>query len=236
MKNLLLFILPLFLLSCTKKEKLIKSERGAIDIISNIYFDASKGLEDNKQFHISKINYIGDDIIELVPDIYVPEFIDSVFYIKDTTYYEAGILEEAKTFIFKEHQLAGEPKNVFKKKYGAVWVNIPIFDYDKRKDIADTTLYENKHYKRFEINTADNYTVFYIHPTDTIMPYSLNRIAEKDYKGRIERIDSYDKKRDLFSTMWLITRKELDKEAQDIFDYNAYIQEQFDKKKKEKNY
>lgn len=236
MKNILLLLLSLLMFSCNQKDKLIKSEKGAIDIISNIYFDASKGLENNKQFHISKINYIGDDIVEIVPNIEIPDFTDSIYYIKDTLFYSAGMAEEAKTFIFKEHQLVGDPKSIYDKKHGAVWVNIPIFDYEKRKDIADTTLYSNKHYKRFEINTEDNYSVFYIHPTDTIIPYSLNPLAEKEYKGRIERIDSYDKKRDLFSTMWLIPRKNLDKLAQDIFDYNAYIQEQYEQKKKEKKY
>ncbi|WP_346986137.1 hypothetical protein [Chryseobacterium sp. POE27] len=38
------------------------------------------------------------------------------------------------------------------------------------------------------------YTRFYIYPTDTILPYSIYKHAEKDYHGRLERIDSYNKK------------------------------------------
>ncbi|RYX80398.1 hypothetical protein EON73_05455, partial [bacterium] len=199
-KNILLFILPLFFMSCDKP---IKSEKGAVDIISNIYFNASKGLGDHKQFYISKINYLGDDIIELVPNIQAPELIDSVFYITDNVFFKPHTYEDAKSIIFTEEQFSGSAKSIYKKKFGAVWVNIPIFDYDKRKDIADTILYNNKKtYKRFEINTPENYSVYYLHPTDTIIPYSLNPIADKAYNSRLERIDSYDKKKDLFSTIW----------------------------------
>ena len=232
MKNIFLLLLPIILLSCNKSGE-IKSAQGGIDIISNIYFNASQGLEDSKQFHISKINYIGEDIVELVPNVEIPEVIDSVYYINNENFYRAGTVDESKHFIFKEHKMVGNPESLYKKDYGAVWLNTPIFDYEKRKNIADTILYDNKVYKRFEINTKENYTVFYIHPTDTILPYSLNRIAEKDYKGRIERIDSYDKTKDLFSTMWLIPRKEVDVEAKKMFEYNSFINEEFEKKKKE---
>lgn len=235
MKKIFLLLLPILLISCSKSKE-IKSAQGGIDIISNIYFNASQGLEDSKQFHISKINYIGDDIVELVPNVEIAEVIDSVYYIRDTTFYRAGTVEESKHFIFKYHQMVGDPESIYKKNYGAVWLNTPIFDYDKRKNIADTILYDNKVYKRFEINTKENYTVFYIYQTDTILPYSLNKIAEKDYKGRIERIDSYDKTKDLFSTMWLIARKTVDLDAKKIFEYNTYIDGELEKRKKEKKY
>lgn len=233
MKKIVLLLFPILLLSCNKSKE-IKSAQGGIDIISNIYFNASQGLEDSKQFHISKINYVGEDIVELVPNIEIAEVIDSVYYIRDTTFYRAGTLDESKHFIFREHQMAGDPESIYKKNYGAVWLNTEIFDYNKRKNIADTILYENKVYKRFAINNKENYTVFYIYQTDTILPYSLNKIAEKDYKGRIERIDSYDKTKDLFSTMWLISRKTVDVEAKKIFDYNTFIENEFTKRKQEK--
>jgi hypothetical protein len=44
----------LFLSSCHKE---IKSEKGGIDLISNVYFDASKGLDKMQSFHISKMSY-----------------------------------------------------------------------------------------------------------------------------------------------------------------------------------
>lgn len=230
MKNIFMSFVAITLLSCNK-DNTIKSPKGGIDVITNVYFNASKGLEDTKQFHVSKINYLGDDIVELVPNIEFPEIIDSVYYIKENTFYRVGTPEESKSLIFREFEMTAKKEDLLKKNYGAVWLNIPIFDYEKRTDIADTTLYNNKHYKRFQINTKENYTVFYVHLTDTILPYSLNRQAEKDYKGRIERIDSYDKTKDLFATMWLIPRKSMDDEAKEIFEYNTYIEAEFQTKK-----
>lgn len=37
--------------------------------------------------------------------------------------------------------------------------------------------------------------------------YSLYKHAEIDYKGRIERIDTYNKKQDIFVTLQLLLRK-----------------------------
>ena len=65
------FFLLLFVLNSCHKE--IKSEKGGIDIISNVYFDASKGLNKMQNFHISRLNYQNDSLIELVPDLEFPE-------------------------------------------------------------------------------------------------------------------------------------------------------------------
>ena len=51
--------------------------------------------------------------------------------------------------------------------------------------------------------------------TDTILPYSLYKHVEKDFKGRLERIDSYNKETDVFVTLQIIPRKEWDEEAKD---------------------
>lgn len=217
---ILLLLMPLFFISCDKR---VKSKRGAIDVVSNIYYNASEGLDDHQQFHISKINYFDGHIIELVPDLHNPEVTDTVFYINDTLYYGGYSPIEAKSVIFSNLN-SDQGKSVYQKGAGAVWVNIPIFDYDKKEDLPDTTLYNSKHYKRFEINTKENYSIYYVHPTDTILPYSLSPIADTEYKGRLERIDSYDKTKDLFSTIWLVPRDSLDREAMDMVQFNLDIQ------------
>ena len=81
-----------------------------------------------------------------------------------------------------------------------------------------------KNYKRFEINSPWNYTRYYIYPTDTILPYSLYKEADEDYHGRIERIDSYDKQKDIFVSMQLIPRKNWDSEAEELFRFNHFIE------------
>ena len=222
MRSFIWFLMLLLFVSCEKDRK-IRSEKGGIDILTKIYYNASKGLEDHQQIMISKINYENSDIVELVPNIQIPEMIDSVYYIRDSVYFNAGNLMDAKSLVFKEKQQNEIPKDLFKKKFGAVWVNIPIFDYDKRKNLTDTILYGKKEFRRFQIATKENYSIFYIAKTDTILPYSLNLIADRDYSGRLERIDSYDKKRDLFSTVIFLPRKYWDKEAAEIFEYNKEI-------------
>ena len=65
------FLLFLVLYSCKKE---IKAKKGGIDIISNVYFDTSKSLNEVKTFHVSKLNYSNDTIVEIVPNLNFSEF------------------------------------------------------------------------------------------------------------------------------------------------------------------
>lgn len=209
--------LMLILSSCHKE---IKSEKGGIDIISNVYFNASKGLDEMQSFHISKISYSEDDLIEIVPDQNFPEMSKQIYYIKDSLCYPIG--SERKTTILSEIVLKQKPLLVWQKKEGAVFSKERIPNYRNRKKLSDTILF-GKQYKRFEINSPWNYTRFYIYPTDTILPYSLYRHAEQDYHGRLERIDSYNKKNDIFVTLQLIPRKSWDEAARELFEFNRFV-------------
>ena len=87
MKKHLIFpylFLLFVLISCHKE---IKAEKGGIDLISNVYFDASKGLNKMQTFHVSKINYQNDSIIELVPDLEFPEMMTATYFIKDSVFF-----------------------------------------------------------------------------------------------------------------------------------------------------
>lgn len=229
-KLILLFFITVLTISCKKE---IHSTQGSIDIVSSMYFNASKGLEDMKQIHISRLNYYNGNMVEFVPNIHLPEMIDSVYYIKDSVFYNAGLFEDVNSLIFRQHEFYDTPRSIYNKKTGAIWVKIPIYDYDKREDMTDTILYGKREFKRFHIDTKENYSIYYFAKTDTILPYSFNRMAEKDYKGRLERIDSYDKKRDLFSTIVLIPKKTVENEAIKIFQYNEHLEKEFQKAKSE---
>ncbi|EFK33178.1 MULTISPECIES: hypothetical protein [Chryseobacterium group] len=218
MRVFALLFFCLFLVSCNKGKK-IQSKRGGIDIVTNIYYSASKGLEEHQQIILSKMNYQDKDLIELVPNIQIPEIIDSVYYIRDSLYFSIGNTLQSKSLIFKDQKFENG-RNVKNKRYGAMWIDLPISNYQQRKNLNDTVLYGKKHFKRFQIISRETYSIFYLNKTDTILPYSLNPLADKDYGGRLERIDSYDKKRDLFTTIVLLPRKRWDKEAADIFEYN----------------
>lgn len=217
MKTFFLIFLSFVLFSCEKEE--IRSKKGGIDIISNFYFNASKNLDDVKNIYISKINYEDDKIIELVPNIDFPEFIDKTFFIKDTLFYE---IEEENQFIFSllknKHS-----KSIFEKEKGAVFSKSTLPFFEKRKNLTDTTLL-NKKYKRFEINNKENYAVFYVYETDTILPYSIYKEEAKKYKGRIERIDSYNKEKDIFISLQLISRNYWDDKAKNIFEFNEFVE------------
>ena len=70
-KSIFLVFVSVFILNSCHKE--IKSEKGGIDLITNVYFDASRGLEKVQSFHISKMSYSENQIIELVPNNTFPE-------------------------------------------------------------------------------------------------------------------------------------------------------------------
>lgn len=220
MKLKLKFLFPVFLFALNSCHKEIKSEKGGIDVISNVYFDASKGLNKMQSFHLSKMNYSGDSIVELVPDLTFPEINKQVYYIKDSLYYSLGT--ENNNVILSDISKKQKPSLVQQKKQGAVFSEEWIPNYRNRRKLSDTILF-GKNFKRFEINSPWNYTRFYLYPTDTILPYSLYKHAEKDYHGRIERIDSYNKKTDVFVTLQLLPRKSWDNEAKELFEFNHFV-------------
>lgn len=218
MKNkALLIILILFsILSCRRE---IKPTQGAIDIYSNIYFNASKGLDDYKSYHVSRLNFRNDTIIELIPDLDIPEYNAAAYLIVDSTYYDLGEFPEAFNSDFRK---LTNPKLVYEKEMGAVFTHKWLPNYEHKKILKDTVLF-GKHYLRFEIKSPESFTRYYVHPTDTILPYTIYGQVKKKFKGRIERVDSYDRVNDIFVTLQMVVRDSLDKEALDIFDYNKFI-------------
>lgn len=215
-------ILAIFLLLTTyscKKE--IRPDKGGIDLISNVYLDATKGLDKVQNFHISRMNYSDSYLLELIPDLNFPEVTDKIYYIKDSIYFKVG-MENSGSEILSDLSKHQKSVLVSKKKEGALFSDEWIPNYLHRKNISDTVLF-NKNYKRFEINSAKSFSRFYIYPTDTILPYSIYKHAEIDYGGRLERIDSYNKDKDIFVTLQLLPRKDWDDEAKEIFEFNEFV-------------
>jgi len=221
MKKLLILPILFFLFVSNSCHQEIKSERGGIDVVSNVYFSASKNLDKIQSFHLSSLNYSGDSIIEKIPDVDVPEITQKVHFIKDSLCYtiENG---NPSGIILSDIIKKQVPILVENKKGGALFSKEKIPNYRNRKNLSDTVLFKKK-YKRFEINSPWMYTRFYIYPTDTIIPYSIYKHAEKDYHGRLERIDTYNKKTDILVTLKLISRKNWDSEAKEIFEFNHFL-------------
>lgn len=213
-----LILIPVFLSALISCDNKIKSSKGGIDIISNVYFNASKGLDEIQTYYVTKINYSNDSILELIPDINFPSINIESNFILDTAYYPISTNAE-QTLI--TDLLESKAYSVFKKENGAIYTHEEIPNYDHKRPLPDTILFKKK-YKRFEINSPDLYSRFYIYQTDTILPYSLYKHVEKDYEGRLERIDTYNKNTDVFVTLQIIPRKNWDDEAEEFFNYNDY--------------
>ncbi|VFA44189.1 hypothetical protein [Chryseobacterium indologenes] len=220
MKKLLILPGLFFLFVSYSCHKEINPEKGGIDVVSNVYFDVSKNLDKIQSFHLSSLNYSGDSIIERIPDADAPEITQQIYFIKDSLCYSFGA--ESSNIILSDIFDKQKPLLIWNKKEGAIFSKEWIPNYRNRRNLSDTILF-NKKYKRFEINSPWMYTRFYIYPTDTILPYSIYKHAEKDYHGRLERIDSYNKKTDIFVTLQLISRKNWDIEAKEIFEFNHFI-------------
>ena len=217
----LLFPILVFLFAMISCHKEIKSDKGGIDVVSNVYFDVSKNLDKIQSFHLSSLNYSGDSIIERIPDADAPEITQQIYFIKDSLCYTIEDENPGK-IILSDIIKKQKPLSVEEKKVGTLFSQEKIPNYRNRKNLSDTVLFKKK-YKRFEINSPWMYTRFYIYPTDTILPYSIYKHAENDYHGRLERIDSYNKKTDIFVTLQLISRKNWDSEAKEIFEFNHFI-------------
>ena len=222
-KLALILFISATLVSCYKE---VKSRQGGIDMISNVYFNASKGLNQMQTFHVSRMNYSGDSILEIIPDHMLPGINSGINFIKDSTYYT--LKENPGSAVIMELIGKHQGKSVYNKKAGAIFSKEEIPNYNNRRKLSDTVLFK-KNYKRFEINSPWMYMRFYIYPTDTILPYSLYKHVEKDYNGRLERIDSYNKKTDAFVTLQIIPRQQWDDEAKDFFSFNRYVQQKKNK-------
>lgn len=159
MKNLVLlqYILLFAINSCQKE---IKSEKGGIDLFSNVYFDASKGLKNIQSFHLSSLNYSGDSIIERIPNIDAPGISRKIYFITDSLCFNIEN-HNSRQVILSEIIEQQTPILVEEKKEGTLFSQEKIPNYKNRKNLSDTVLFKKK-YKRFEINSPWMYTRFYI--------------------------------------------------------------------------
>ena len=147
----ILFPILIFLLTMISCQKEIKSEKGGIDVVSNVYFDASKNLNKIQSFHLSSLNYSGDSIIERIPDVDVPEITTQLHFIKDSLCYTLEN-EDPSKIILSDITKKQTPVLVENKKGGTLFSKELIPNYRNRKNLSDTVLFKKK-YKRFEINS-----------------------------------------------------------------------------------
>ena len=199
-KNILLFTFigmvllsfaAFFIAKNKKKEKEVVSY-GRLKTFINVYNNASVSVYDSYQLELSDMYFRNDLIIEYMPE---DEFTPSTYnLIYNGAFSKANSLD-ALTFDSEKEDL----KN---KKTGAVFVYDSIMGYDRRKPMTDTIL-QNQYLKRFFIQTPYDFSVFYIDTTLQNLPYSFNFLVDRDYKGSLVRVDTYQSDIDKFTTLKL---------------------------------
>lgn len=170
---------------------------GTIEINAMVYVDADKGISDIYPLNISKIHYMGKLMLEEVTENDTIKY--CLFNNTYTTDYIPNLNELSKL----------ENKALKTKKFGAIPLGNTIPNYNK-KIIMNDTILNDISYKRFAVRSPNEYTVFYIQ-NDLNLPYSFNKLAEKDYKGTITRIDSYKIKEDVFISLKMKAEKKIQK-------------------------
>lgn len=193
MKNAaLLFVFGCILsfIGCSKKHKRY-SGRISVDLF--VYNDPTGDVYNSFKIPISTLYFIENEIIEELP-VYNDSINPAPFvYIKDNKYAYLPTLAH-----LRDQSLSFLP--VKEKNVGVKFIGDTIENYAKRENMPDTS-FAGYNYRRVRIVSPEAYTVFYIHRTDTILPFSLSPQFDKDYEGILNRIDTYEIKENRFTSL-----------------------------------
>lgn len=184
---IILLAIPL-IFACKDKMR----DAGHIQIEAAVYHDPEGDLYNADLLQISDLYFIGQHFLEEVPyhndSLNIPQYA----YIKDGKFSGGQSLQEVLN--------TADLKPLEEKAFGAMFSPPPVPDYEKRESMSDTA-FNGYNYKRLKIVNDSSYSVFYIHQTDTLMPFSLAPQVDKDYKGVLNRIDTYDKTNNRFVSL-----------------------------------
>lgn len=184
---IILLAIPL-IFACKDKMR----DAGHIQIEAAVYHDPEGDLYNADLLQISYLYFIGQHFLEEVPyhndSLNIPQYA----YIKDGKFSGGQSLQEVLN--------TADLKPLEEKAFGAMFSPPPVPDYEKRESMSDTA-FNGYNYKRLKIVNDSSYSVFYIHQTDTLMPFSLAPQVDKDYKGVLNRIDTYDKTNNRFVSL-----------------------------------
>lgn len=186
MKSHIIFALLIFFSGCRGQ---IRMQSGSIRLEVFVYNDPGRNLHDSYRLPLSTLYFLGDHLIEQVPAVN-----DSLGF-PPFAYIREGMFAPLDRLTKERKPLKFYPLE--KKNFGAVFVNTPVPNYDKRVELPDTS-FNGYHYHRIRIVSREDYSVFYIHQTDTTLPFSLAPQIERDYSGILNRIDTYEIKNDRF--------------------------------------
>ncbi|MGV8135062.1 MAG: hypothetical protein AB2L20_07600 [Mangrovibacterium sp.] len=183
-----LFLLPL-LLGCGSETKM---KAGCIKLEVFVYNDPGGNLYDSYRLPVSTLYFLDDEFIEQVPVVSDTTGIPPFAYIREGKFVPLNGLAE------KKELLTFYPLS--EKRFGAVFADTPVPFYEKREELSDTS-FNGYNYRRVRIISPEDYSVFYIHQTDTFLPFSLSLQFDRDYHGVLNRIDTYEIRNDRFISL-----------------------------------
>jgi len=175
---------------------------GTISLMLYVYNDPDDNLYDSYEIPVSDLYFYGDRFIEKVSEI--PGFV----LISDGTYSVVRDLSNLDDVVSNG--------SLINKSFGAAFVDTVFPNYTNRIDLTDT-VFNGLSYKRVRIITEEDYSIFYINETDTVLPYSLSKQFDVDYEGILSRIDSYNCHSGKFYSLRMSFKPELPKTIYETF-------------------
>ena len=189
MKSQIILVLLILVSGCRDK---IRMQSGSIKLEVFVYNDPEGNLQDSYLLPLSTLYFLGDHFIEQLPDMSDTTGFPPFAYIREGKFAPLyGLTENEKPLSFYP---------LSKKNFGAVFVNMPVPHYANRVELPDTS-FNGYNYRRIRIRSNEDYSVFYIHQTDSIPPFSLAPQVEADYGGILNRIDTYEITNDRFISL-----------------------------------
>jgi len=197
MKNQIKLLLGLvFVLSACQQHKILKTGQIQLELV--VYNDPGGNLYDSFKLPLSTLYFTGNVFLEQVPQLSPDLKLPSYALIQDQSYIPLKRLSDL-------HNRA-EFYPLDQKNFGAAFISQEVPAYMNHRQLKDTVL-NGQYLRRFEITTPEEYSVFYLHPTDTVLPYSLCRQFETDYPGIVTRIDTYQRQQDRFLSLRMSYRE-----------------------------
>lgn len=209
MKRIIYAFISILVLATSCQDKKIKRS-GKLDISLLVYSNPTEDPYDMFVLPISTMYFEKNNFLEIVQKYDKGLPIGQSFALVNKDKY--AVFEDLNSISEVKPNLLVKDKNI-----GVKFIN-DIVDYKRKENLTDTILSGMK-YKRARIVSDSAYTVFYIHQTDTVLPFSLSPQFDKDYKGVLNRIDTYEKYHNRFTSLRLSVSDTIPKQY-----YNALKQ------------
>lgn len=176
----LIFVLLTGLSACKQRPVM---RQGTIQLELYVYNDPGGDLYNSCRVPVSTLYFYRNCFLEKLPVEAVRQNLPAFVLIRDS------LFMPLESLLPPGNNDLAYPLRA--KSFGAGFLRRNHPGYESRKQLTDTTI-TGVQYQRFELITPSEYSIFYLHPTDTLVPYGLSGQFECDYAGFVQRIDSYE--------------------------------------------